>query len=579
MRPALVCDLAWVFLTGLLFSLLSPGVFGETPEARQKPAVFRVKYIADTTVYLDAGRNAELQEGMKLSVVDASPDGAVNDGVRFRGYPHVAELNVISVADSSAVCDVISTSGELKIGQFAFLTPESAEDRHLAENARDADNYPITIAFTSGDPMEEEYRATHVENTVESPIGVMRARVGFSYGGIRESGMNSTQVGMMIDADITHIGGTYWNFNGYWRGNLNTSSSNVTGAGSTTLTDLINRTYHLGFTYQNPYSPNTYGIGRLFLPWAPSLSTIDGAYLGHRIGRITTIGAFAGSTPDPSSWSYNPDQQIGGAFVSVEDGDFNRLHYISTAGVAVNTIHWRVSRQFAFFENNLNWKRYIAFYNSMQVDAARASPYAGGGSNPTGITQTYNSLHIQLVKPVTFGVNYNYFRSLPTFDPLLIGTGLLDHYLFQGFSGDVRVDLPKHISVYSSLGKSKASSDSKSSLNQSYGVTFSNLGRTGLFLDLHYTQFNSSFGSGQYESVSLSRNLTDTLRVQVLGGNQKFNSPLTSNASSKFVNGIVDWTIGRRYFVEGLLGYYSGTTLNYTQWSTVFGYRFGGLRK
>jgi len=34
-----------------------------------------------------------------------------------------------------------------------------------------------------------------------------------------------------------------------------------------------------------------------------------------------------------------------------------------------------------------------------------------------------------------------------------------------------------------------------------------------------------------------------------------------------------------RYFVEGLIGLYNGTTLNYTQWSTVFGYRFGGLRK
>ena len=579
MRPAFVYDLAWVSLTGLLLGLFSPSASSQAQVSIQKPSVFHVRYIADTTVYVDAGRNADLQEGMKLAVVDPPPDGAVTDGVRFRGYPHVAELNVISVADSSAVCDVLSSSGELKIGQLAFLTPGSAEDRHLAETAKDTDNYPIFVAFSSGDPVEEEYRATHVENTVESPVGVMRARVGLSYGGINESGMSSTQVGMMIDADMTHIGGTYWNFNGYWRGNLNKSSSNTSGAGAATLTDLINRTYHLGFTYQNPYSPNTYGIGRLFLPWAPSLSTIDGAYMGHRIGRITTVGAFGGSTPDPSSWSYNPNQQIGGTFVSVEDGDFNHLHYISTAGIAINTINWRVSRQFAFFENNLNWKRYIAFYSSMQVDAARTSPYQGGGSNPTGISQTYNSLHFQPIHLITFGVNYNYFRSLPTFDPLLIGTGLLDHYLFQGFSGDVRLDLPKHISLYSSVGKSKASSDTRSSLNQSYGITFSNLGGTGLFLDMHYTQFNSSFGSGQYTSVSLARNLTDTLRVQVLAGNQKFNSPMTTNSSSRFVNGILDWTISRRYFVEGLFGYYNGTTLDYTQWSTVFGYRFGGLRK
>jgi hypothetical protein len=579
MRPTFVYDLAWVCFSCLLIPVFTLRVFAQSETAGEKPSVYRVKYISDNTVYVDAGHNADLVEGMKLSVIDPPPDNAINDGIRFRGYPHVAELNVVSVADTSAVCEIISSAGELKIGELAFLTPNSAEDRHLAETAKEAESYPILISFTSGDPVDQEFRATHVESTAEPPMGVMRARFGFSYGGINESGMNSTQVGMMIDADMTHIGGTYWNFTGFWRGYLNTSSASIPGASTQTLTDLIDRTYHLGFTYQNPYSPNTYGIGRLYLPWAPSLSTIDGGYMGHKIGRITTVGAFAGSTPDPTSWSYNPNQQIAGSFVSMEDGDFNHFHYMSTAGLAINTIDWRVSRQFAFFENNLNWKRYISFYNSMQIDAARTSPYAGGGSNPTGITQTYNSVHFQPIQLVTFGVNYNYFRNLPTFNPLLIGTGLLDNYLFQGLSGDVRLDLPKHISLYTSIGQSKASTDTKKSLNESYGITFGNIGHTGLFLDLHYTQFNSSFGSGQYESVSVSRSLTDTLHLQVLAGIQRYSSPLTSNSSSNFVNATVDWTIGGRYFLEGLVGYYAGNTLNYTQWSTIFGYRFGGLHK
>src|SRR3974390_2205522 len=94
----------------------------------QKPSVFRVKYVSDSTAYIDAGRNADIQEGMKLSVVSEPPDGVINDGVRFRGYTHVAELNVVSVADTSAVCDVVSVNGELQVGQVAFLTPGSADD-------------------------------------------------------------------------------------------------------------------------------------------------------------------------------------------------------------------------------------------------------------------------------------------------------------------------------------------------------------------------------------------------------------------------------------------------------------------
>jgi hypothetical protein len=552
----------------------------QSAPAEGKPTVFHVKYVADNSVYIDAGRNADLQEGMKLSVIAPPPDGVAADGVRFRGYPHVAELTIVSVADSSAVCDVISTTGELQLGQFAFLAPQSAETRQLAETARETDNYPILVAFTSGDPIDEELRSTKVEQHIyESPVGVMRGRFGFSYGGIQESGLNSTQIGLMIEADMTHIAGTYWNFNGFWRGNLNQSSSRLPGTSAATLTDLINRTYTLGFTYRSPYSPVTLGVGRLYLPWAPSLSTIDGGYFGRRIGRSFTAGAFAGSQPDPASWSYNPNQKIAGTFVNFESGDFDHLHILSTAGIALTTIQWRVARQFAFFENTLNWKRYISLYSSMQADAARTSPLANGGSNPTGVSQSYNSIHFQPIRLLGFGVNYNYFRNLPTFDPRLISTGLVDQYLFQGFSGDVHVDLPKHISFSTSLGRSKASTDQKNSLNQAYGITFANIASTGLFLDLHYSKFDSAFGNGQYQSLSLSKSLSDTLRVQLMGGDQKFHSPLSTNSNAKFVNATVDWSIGRRYFLEGTFGWYHGSTLSYNQWSTIFGYRFGGLRK
>lgn len=547
----------------------------------QKPAVFHVTYVSEGAIYIDAGRNADLREGMKLSVVEAPGDGAASDGVRFRGDAHVAELRTTSVADSSAVCEVLGAKGEINPGQLAFLAPESVEERQKAESAADAEKYPIVMTFTYGDPLDEEMREVIEKKVIrESPISNFRGRFGLDYGGTTEDGgFQSKQVGAVIDADYTHIGGTFWNFTGNWRGSFTTSSSSPAGANSATLTDLINRTYHLGFTYQSPYSPNIIGVGRLFLPWAPSLSTIDGGYFGRKISRLVTVGILAGSTPDPTSWSYAPDQNIAGSFVNYENGSFDRVHYFSTAGIAVTTIQWRVARQFAFFENNFSWKRYVTFYNSMQIDAARTSPLPNGGSNPTGFSQSYTSLHVQPIHWLTFGVNHNYFRNLPTFNPLLVGTGLLDKYLFQGFSGDVRLELPKHIALYSSLGESKVSTDTKSSLNQAYGITFARLWKTGAIADFHYSRFNSTFGGGQYASASISENISDNLHVQLLGGRQIFNSGLTSNTRSNFVNGIADMNVGSRFFLEGNIGWYQGTTLNYRQWSTVFGYRFGSYRK
>lgn len=545
--------------------------------------------MSDGSVYIEAGRNADLQDGMKLSVVEAPPDGAIVDGIQYRGYEHVAELVVSSVSDSSAVCDVVKTNSEIKAGQAAFLTPESVQSRRQTQLAADEDKYPILMTFTYGDPLDEEVRQTKEEReTRMSPMQRMRGRIGFNYGHTSESGgFSSRQTGLVIDADMQNIGGTYWNFVGSWRGNVGTSSTTLPGAGTQTLTDLVNRTYRIGFTYQSPYSPVTIGVGRLFVPWAPSLSTIDGGYFGRKITQEVTIGFFGGSTPDPSSWSYNPDQHITGTFVNVEHGTFDHFRLYSTMGVALTSIQWKVARQFAFFENTWSWKQYVSFYNSLQADAARTSSIStvvngvvvNGGSNPTGVSQSYSTLHFQPIKLFGFGVSHNYFRTLPTYDPRLLGTGLLDKFLFQGFSGDVRFALPMHIGLFASLGKSKATTDKKTSLNQSYGISMGNILKTGLFADLHYTKFDSSFGSGKYTAFSLSKSLTDTLRIQAYGGHQTFNSTLSSNTSSTFVNGTVDWNVGSRYFLEGIYGWYHGSNLSYTQWSGVFGYRLGGFRK
>ena len=587
-RPCVV-----VFLTLALGLCHSPFALAQAPEGpvpvpvnppeqdNKKPTVFKVKYVSDKTVYLEAGRNANLSEGMTLSVVEAPPDGVIAEGIQYRGYEHVAELVVSSVSDSSAACDVLRADGELKVGQAAFLTPESVHSRQQAELAAEDDRYPILMTFTYGDPMDEEVRETkEAQETRLSPMQRSQGRIGFNYGSTSESGgFSSRQMGLVLDADMRNIGGSYWNFVGSWRGNFGTSNTSIPGAATQTLTDLVNRTYRIGFTYQNPYAPETMGIGRLFLPWAPSLSTIDGGYYGRKFAREATFGFFGGSTPDPSSWSYNPNQHIAGAFVNVEHGSFDHFRLFSTMGVAITSIQWKVARQFAFFENTWSWKQYISLYNSLQADEARTSPLVNGGSNPTGISQSYSSLHFQPIKLIGFGVNHNYFRSLPTFDPRLLGTGLLDQYLFQGFSGDVRLALPKRIGLFASLGESKTTTDKKNSLNQAYGISFGRLWNTGLLLDLHYSKFNSAFGSGKYDSFSLSKSITDSFRVQLYGGHQIFDTALSTNTNSNFVNGVVDLNVGPRYFLEGNYGWYRGTSLSYSQWSSVFGYRIGGFRK
>jgi hypothetical protein len=575
-RLALICLLVF----GAAASAARGGQYGQAQQSAPQN-IFHVKYISEGSVYLDAGRNAGLEEGMILHLVHADPSGGTTESVRFQDAEPIADVRIFSVADSSSAAEIVKSHEDLVVGDIAYLDVQSIQTREEKINVADSENYPVVVTFSYGDPLDEEIRATTVsEKAGNLPENQIRGRFGLDTGYVAEpGGVNSRQIGMLIDADISRIAGTHWNFTGYWRGDLTTQSTgNQGGVPPATLSDLLNRTYHLGLYYQNPDSVVTMGVGRVFLPYAPSLSTIDGGYFGYRLDQRMTVGVFGGSTPDPTSWSYAPNQHIAGTFVNYTVGDFDHWRFSDTFGLAATSIVWHIAREFAFAENTISFGHLFSIYNALQADNARTA--LNGVTYGTGLTQSFSSVRFQPIHLLTFDLNHNYLRNLPTFDPALISTGLLDQYLFQGLSGGVRLELPLRIAVSTDVGRSKSSTDTASSWNQMYGLTSGEIKKTGLQLDLRYTKFNSSFGQGQYEFVSLSRGLADRFHVQLQAGMQHLLSAFSTDTNSKFVTSIVDCSLGRNYFLEGLFSWNSGTSMNYEQTNFTFGYRFGGkLRK
>jgi hypothetical protein len=529
---------------------------------------FKVKYVAEGIAYLDGGSNNGLTEGMKLVVKEIDPSVKPTAGKKEDVQP-IADLTVASVAQSSSVSEVHNATQPVKVGDWAYLSSEDTQSLVAQRSLSATRKYPVVVAFSEGDTLDEEARV-EVPRPPLPEINRVRGSIGFDYSGVAShdgAGGLSSNAGMMIRTDITRINGTYWNLQGFWRGRINKQSY----TDQPTLQDLINRTYTIGLTYDNPHSSWVAGFGRLYLPWAPSLDSIDGGYVARRLTKGVTAGIFAGSSPDPTSWSYNPDLRIGGGFVNFEGGSYDDFRYSSTSGVGLNMLKWKIDRPFVFFENGFSYKRYLSIYHSLQAD----SP--SGNSQVTapgaGVGRSFLTVRIEPVERVEFSINHTYFRDIPTYSAQLIGTGLLDKYLFQGFSGGVRVEAMKDLWVYTTLGRSNRSGDAKASWNQLYGVTVGRLPWLGVRSDVHYTKFNSSFGNGSYESVSLSRIFRETLRWEVLGGRQSFVSP-TLNDTSHFVTGNFEASLGRNYFVQTGYTWNRGASQNYDQWIVTFGYRF-----
>jgi hypothetical protein len=520
---------------------------------------FNVKYIAADAVYIDGGKSAGLAEGMALAIK--------------KGNEVVAELRVESVSNTSAVCEIMSKTVDLQRGDVAALSQTDQDKLVLAQTMGPGRKYPQVVAFSEGDPLDEEVREA-VPKPPLPEVNRTRGRFGVDYTLISSNGSsaaNTYQVGGVVRVDMTRIGGSYWNLNGYWRGRLNSLASS---SQPQSVYDLVNRTYTIGFTYSNPHSNWVAGFGRQYLPWAPSLDTTDGGYLGRKVGSHVTVGAFAGTAPDPTSFNYNPDRRTAGSFVAMEGGSFEGLRFTSTEGIAVSAVEWREDRQFVFSENGLFYKRFLSIYHSAQADIMRLP--AGGTTE--GLARSFATLRVQPFTRFSIDVNHSYFRDVPTFDPALVGTGLLDKFLFQGLSVGSRLDLPGRISLYNNFGQSSKSGDAHNSFNQLYGLTLGRIWKTGLRGDVRYSKFNSSFGQGNYRAASLSRSFSELMRIEVTAGQQNFLSSLAATTNYRLLGSTVDLNLGGHYFVETGFNLQRSPQQNFDQWLMTMGYRFDTRR-
>ena len=531
---------------------------------------FHVRYVSGANVYIDAGRSAGLAEGTEL-VLKQDPSKPSGDPQNASLQPGiVARLKVVSVASTSAVCEIEAKARDVAEGDSVWMADNEVAKLVEKDTLGNTRKYPMVVSFSEGDPLDEEVREAQPRPPLPE-VNQIRGRIGFDVSNIQELGQGSStssQYGLVFRADFTRIAGTHWNLNGYWRGSLQRGSN----GSQKSLQDILNRTYLMSLSYINPESRWTAGIGRLFVPYASSIETIDGAYVSTRVAPHALISTFAGSTPDPSAWNYNPRNKIGGAFLNLHGGSYDQFHYSTSFGGGVNMLNWQINRPFVFTENEFSYKRYFSLFHSLQLDKPNANP--GQTTVNMGLGQSLLTVRVQVHPRVTLDMTDTYFRDVPQYDPTLVGTGLLDKYLYQGLNGGARIQFPYHVTGYFSLGRSSSSSDKKDSLNKMYGASLGHIGRTGIALDARYSQFASSFASGSYKSLMMTRDLGERFRINVQGGRYAYNSALATPNNSDFVNVMFDTNLGARMFVESAFTTQRGGSLNYNQFITTVGYRF-----
>src|SRR5437879_11547980 len=127
----------------------------QQPESR--PA-FRVKYIADGAGYLEGGSGGGLAVGQKLVVKRSGTTAPRSGSGEVQASRIIAQLEVVSVAETSAVCEARSLNAPLRVGDMATLVIEEGQPQAQLGGMGTSRQYPHLSAVSAGDPLDEEAR-------------------------------------------------------------------------------------------------------------------------------------------------------------------------------------------------------------------------------------------------------------------------------------------------------------------------------------------------------------------------------------------------------------------------------------
>ena len=121
---------------------------------------FHIKYMSANDVYIDGGTSSGLAEGTELILKqktslsdEESAATSIEPGV-------IARLKVISVASTSAVCEVVATKRDLAKDDILSLPDSEVKkiiDKDAVGNTR---HYPMVISFTAATPWTRKCATT-----------------------------------------------------------------------------------------------------------------------------------------------------------------------------------------------------------------------------------------------------------------------------------------------------------------------------------------------------------------------------------------------------------------------------------
>jgi len=474
-----------------------------------------VKYVSVSAIYLDAGRSQGIQKG--------------DPGEIRRADSLIARVEVEFVADNSASCRLLESSGIIRVGDRAIvqITPPPKVET-------DTTSHQPVPAAPAPAPLRKPPKASINRVTGSASVQAL------SQNDLGQSNRDFVEPAFVLRGQLDNLAGTQHTLSVRLR---SVKTDRQLGASQ----EWTHRLYEFALYYRNPDARISYGAGRLLSNRLSGIGYLDGATLEYRMNPVWSVGAFGGAQPDLRTFGFDKKQTKAGVFAAYDRGSFATSHLSGTLALAGNYQNSNISREFAYEQLSYSVQR-LFLYQSAEANINRGWRKAAEGSSIDLSNVLLNARYSPLGW-LTTTLSYDNRTNFRTYETRFTPDSVFDHALRQGWKLGANAKLPQRLYLLGEAGVRTKQNEGTETRTLTGGIGSYDLFRSGFQLDARFTTFQGRFSKGYQPTFSVSRDILHRGRAGVqLGSNRYTIEQLPGTVDNRWVRLNTDWYLSRHIY-------------------------------
>jgi hypothetical protein len=471
--------------------------------AQEAQRVARVTYVTGSTIYLDAGRDDGLAEGLELTLM--------------RGDEVVAVCRVAEVSSRRAACAIERKPLEPTVGDTASIVIEPT-------------------------PAPAPARTSSAGRSARSAGLRGRVGVGYLFVSDRAAGTSSfSQPAIDLRLHGEGLGGSGWGLDVDARARRTMRRDRDGAAASSSVT----RVYRAAVTRRGADDRWNLTLGRQPSVAVAAVGVFDGAAAELK-GRRLDVGLFSGSQPDPSDYGHSSEVREHGVYVTAHGGADARRQWAVSSGLVGSYDRSEVNREFVHFQGRFSGPRLTAFA-TQEVDYNRAWK-SSAGEDDLSITSTFVSLSYRAERRLFLRGGYDNRRNVRLYRDFVTPEIEFDDAFREGVWGGLTARVARRF-TFGVDGRSNDGGSAGSSTAYTVTADVNGLARR-IDVRARSTSFESERESGWLHSLT-TRIVAGRLAQLEIGGGVRREGQLSSSMPAEelaWINAGIDLALGNHWY-------------------------------